>query len=86
MKILKHKTLISNRILFLSLECFFTFVFLFFNSSVHSQKTPKEPTPPVEPTVGDSRNSRGETEKQTGTGVDEKGEKKSKPFFVMGAR
>ncbi|EMM93509.1 hypothetical protein LEP1GSC158_4986 [Leptospira interrogans serovar Zanoni str. LT2156] len=41
---------------------------------------------PVEPTIGDSRNSRGETEKQTGTGLDEKGEKKSKQFFAMGAR
>ncbi|EMO75665.1 hypothetical protein LEP1GSC127_4491 [Leptospira kirschneri str. 200801925] len=83
MKTLKHKTSISNRILFLSLEFFLTFLFL--NFSVHSQKAPKEPTPPVEPTIGDSRNSRGE-EKQAGTGVDEKGEKKSKPFFAMGAR
>lgn len=59
MKTLKHKTSIFNRILFLSLECFFTFVFLFLNFSVHSQKSPKEPTLPVEPTIGDSRNSRG---------------------------
>ncbi|EMY02780.1 hypothetical protein LEP1GSC029_2832 [Leptospira interrogans str. 2002000626] len=61
-------------------------MFLFLNFSVHSQKSPKEPTLPVEPTIGDSRNSRGETEKQTGTGLDEKGEKKSKQFFAMGAR
>ncbi len=84
MKTLKHKTSIFNRILFLSLECFFTFVFLFLNFSVHSQKSPKEPTLPVEPTIGDSRNSRGETEKQTGTGLDEKGEKKIKAVFCDG--
>ncbi|EMN51361.1 hypothetical protein LEP1GSC088_4464 [Leptospira interrogans str. L1207] len=84
MKTLKHKTSIFNRILFLSLECFFTFVFLFLNFSVHSQKSPKEPTLPVEPAIGDSRNSRGETEKQTGTGLDEKGEKKIKAVFCDG--
>ncbi|EMF83012.1 hypothetical protein LEP1GSC188_2737 [Leptospira weilii serovar Topaz str. LT2116] len=51
-------------------------LFLLFAVSLDSQKAPKEPTLPVEPTVGDSRNQRGETEKQTGAGADERGEKK----------
>ncbi|EMY76725.1 hypothetical protein LEP1GSC060_3264 [Leptospira weilii serovar Ranarum str. ICFT] len=86
MKTLKHRTSISDQISFLSLEYFFTFAFLllFLNFSVHAQKAPKEPTLPVEPTVGDSRNQRGENEKQTGTGVDEKGEKKIKVIFCDG--
>ncbi|EMY12109.1 hypothetical protein LEP1GSC043_1400 [Leptospira weilii str. Ecochallenge] len=37
----------------------------------------------MEPTVGDSRNQRGEIEKQTGTGADER-EKKVKVIFCDG--
>ncbi|EMJ66595.1 hypothetical protein LEP1GSC051_4457 [Leptospira sp. P2653] len=78
---MKRKTLILNRIL--CLKRLFVFFFLFFAVSLDSQKVPKEPTLPVEPTVGDSRNQRGEIEKQTGTGADER-EKKVKVIFCDG--
>ncbi|ABJ74951.1 hypothetical protein [Leptospira borgpetersenii] len=77
---------ISATTAFTSLTSFaFTFFLLFLNVSIPSQKTPKEPTLPVEPTVNsDSRNQRGESIKQAGTGVDEKGEKKVKVIFCDG--
>lgn len=81
---MKCRTL--NRILFPSLErCFaFFLLFFFFSFSIDSQKSPKEPTLPIEPTINsDSRDQRGELNKQTGTGVDEKGTKKLSWFFAM---
>ncbi len=82
---MKCRTL--NRILFPSLErCFaFFLLFFFFSFSIDSQKSPKEPTLPIEPTINsDSRDQRGELNKQTGTGVDEKGNKKVKLVFCDG--
>ncbi|PJZ56952.1 hypothetical protein [Leptospira barantonii] len=82
---MKLKTLIQNRILSSTARWWFVFFFLFSVVSLHSQKGPKEPTLPNEPTVGDSRNPRGETGgKQGGTGVDEKGEKKVKLILCDG--
>lgn len=60
-------------------------IFFLFSFSLLPQKNPKEPILPSEPTInGDSRNSRGENGKPTGTGVDEKGEKKIKVIFCDG--
>ncbi|TGL78335.1 hypothetical protein [Leptospira yasudae] len=86
---MKLWTLTSNRILFPVLKWSSAFLFLFlifsFNFSLFSQKGPKEPTLPTEPTVNsDSRNQRGEPSRQTGTGVDEKGEKKIKAILCDG--
>ncbi|MDV6234230.1 hypothetical protein CH379_001115 [Leptospira ellisii] len=64
---------------------FFILFALFVSTPTFSQKSPKEPIPPSEPNVsGDNRNQRGETSKQTGTGVDEKGEKKVKLVLCDG--
>ncbi|WP_232371519.1 hypothetical protein [Leptospira ainazelensis] len=64
---------------------FLVLIFLFFSFEILPQKNPKEPTLPSEPTInGESRNPRGETGKQTGSGVDEKGEKKIKVIFCDG--
>lgn len=66
-------------------ESFVVFVLFFLYLPLFSQKSPKEPTLPTEPTInGESRNPRGESGKQTGTGVDEKGEKKVKVILCDG--
>ncbi|TGK28203.1 hypothetical protein EHQ12_12740 [Leptospira gomenensis] len=76
---------LNFRVLRVGIPSFFVFLLLFLSDPLFSQRSPKEPLPPSEPTVGgDNRNQRGETSKETGTGVDEKGEKKVKLILCDG--
>ncbi|AOP32637.1 hypothetical protein A0128_01370 [Leptospira tipperaryensis] len=82
---MKLKNLLRKSKEFRRIKWFVVLIFFVFSFSLFSQKNPKEPILPSEPTInGDSRNSRGEAGKQSGSGVDEKGEKKIKVIFCDG--